>query len=257
MKPFLYYELPPPPELAMHVMSFWGFEVRLPAGESQVHHIWPDGCVSLSCRVADGKPFGLGLVGPTTSARKADVEGTFAYRGMRLRPEAARAVLGFAPATIREQMLPAFQVFGASGLADDVAAADAQSFASVYGDWLSKRGAPEPDGSIRAAVELAIESHGGATVAAMAEAAGLGVRQLQRRFLDAVGITPKEYARIRRVRSTLAAVLRGERSLAALAHDLGFADQAHMTRELGDVTGFTPTVLEDRLDRIEHENVRP
>jgi AraC-like DNA-binding protein len=249
MKPFRYYELPPPPALACHVMSFWGFDVRLPAGASHLHHVWPDGCVSLSVAIAAGAPLGVAIIGPTTTARRVEVEGAFIYRGMRLRPEAGKAILGFSPLRLRDSMMPL----------DDsaLAAAVAESPVDAYTGWITPRLCARPDDAVCAAVELAIASHGGASVAAMADAARLGVRQLQRRFVDAVGITPKEYARIRRVRSTLAAVLRGERSLAALAHDLGFADQAHMTRELGDVTGLTPTSLEDRLDRIDHENVTP
>lgn len=247
MKPFLYYELPPPPELAGHVMSFWGFEVRLPEGASHLHHVWPDGCVSFSARIAaGGAPLGVAIVGPTTTARRIPVEGAFTYCGMRLRPEAGKAILGYSPSRLRDSMIPASEP-----------AVTADSFVADYTRWITPRLCNAPDAAVGAAVELAIASHGGASVAAMADAAALSVRQLQRRFLEAVGITPKEYARIRRVRSTLAAVLRGERSLAALAHGLGFADQAHMTRELGDVTGLTPTLLEDRLDHIEHENVRP
>jgi len=259
-KPFLYYELSPPPELAAHVMSFWGFEVRLLAGATHLHHVWPDGCVSFSVRIGEGTPAGLGVVGPTTEARRLVVEGGFTYRGMRLRPEAGKAILGFSPSHLRNLTLPAFSILGvpeSAALAEAVAAADARSFPDVFHWWIRPRIATPPDPAVRAGAQLAIESHGQASVAAMAAAAALGIRQFQRRFTDATGISPKAYARIRRVRSTLAAVLRGERSWAALAHDLGFADQAHMTRELGDVTGFTPTLLEGRLDAIEHQDVTP
>lgn len=252
-KPFLYYELPPPPELAAHVMSFWGFEARLPAGAPHLHHIWPDGCVSFAVRIGPGLPGGLVIVGPTTEARRVVVEGGSVSRGMRLRPEAGKTILGFSPARLRDSVQPA----EAGALAAEIAAGDGQTFVDAFRSWIQPRLATPPDAALRTAVELAIDSHGDASVAEMAAASALGIRQFQRRFADATGLTPKEYARIRRVRSTLAAVLRGERSWAVLAHDLGFADQAHMTRELGDVTGFTPTLLEDRLDAIEHRDVTP
>jgi len=39
----------------------------------------------------------------------------------------------------------------------------------------------------------------------------------------------------------LAGPAQGEPSLAALAHELGFADHAHLTRTIRAVTGHTPT----------------
>jgi AraC-like DNA-binding protein len=59
------------------------------------------------------------------------------------------------------------------------------------------------------------------------------------------------------MRSGIAAVLRGEKQWSMLAASLGYADQSHLVREFGDMTGLTPGDLQNRLDRIEHDGVNP
>ncbi len=69
-------------------------------------------------------------------------------------------------------------------------------------------------------------------------------RQLHRRFVAAVGYGPKTFQRVLRLQRVLALVARSRReSLAALAAEAGYADQAHMSRELRALTGQSPSVL--------------
>ncbi len=76
----------------------------------------------------------------------------------------------------------------------------------------------------------------------VAGAVGLGERQLRRRFTEAVGYGPKTFARVARFRRALA-LLRGGAAPAAAAYDAGYADQAHLTRELRALAGGTPAAL--------------
>jgi AraC-like DNA-binding protein len=70
-------------------------------------------------------------------------------------------------------------------------------------------------------------------------------RTLERLFAEQVGLAPRTYARVRRVGAAARALERGasERagSLSELAHRLGYADHAHMTREFVRVMGVTPS----------------
>ena len=65
---------------------------------------------------------------------------------------------------------------------------------------------------------------------------GLGERQLRRRFASAVGYGPKTFARVIRFRAALGLV-RGGAALAEAALAAGYADQAHMTREMRSLAG--------------------
>jgi methylphosphotriester-DNA--protein-cysteine methyltransferase len=140
-----------------------------------------------------------------------------------------------------------------------MAAADRDARALAFDGWIAAYlpAIPAPDTAVRRAVRAIVESRGERPIAAVAADVGLGARQLQRRFGRAVGLGPKEYARVRRARSALAALLRGDGSWAALAAEMGFADQPHLIRELGDLTGFTPVALRERLAIIDHADVVP
>jgi transcriptional regulator GlxA family with amidase domain len=77
-------------------------------------------------------------------------------------------------------------------------------------------------------------------VGEFAASTGFSSRQLQRRFTAAVGYGPKRLHRVLRLQRLLVAAAPGGRSLAALAADAGYLDQAHMTREVTDLAGTGP-----------------
>jgi AraC-like DNA-binding protein len=86
----------------------------------------------------------------------------------------------------------------------------------------------------------------GSRVDELADALGLSERQLRRRFHRAVGYGPKTLDRVlrfRRLVSQAQAVSDGEVDLARLAADLGYADQAHMSRDSVRLTGMPPARL--------------
>ncbi|MDF1505896.1 helix-turn-helix domain-containing protein, partial [Roseisolibacter sp. H3M3-2] len=117
--------------------------------------------------------------------------------------------------------------------------------------------APPPDPAVRAAVRAPVAARGARVGERLAADVGLSTRQLQRRFGRAVGLTPKEFARVRRVRSAIGAVLAREVAWSQLAAEYGWADQAHMVRDMAAVTGLTPAQLEARLAQIAHGAVTP
>jgi AraC family transcriptional regulator len=77
----------------------------------------------------------------------------------------------------------------------------------------------------------------------LARAAGVHPVYLARAFRRAYGVPVTEYARRLRVRAAADRVASTELSLARIACEAGFADQAHLTRELRRETGLTPGAL--------------
>jgi AraC-like DNA-binding protein len=95
-------------------------------------------------------------------------------------------------------------------------------------------------------------------VGALARHLGLSASQLRRRCLHAVGLSPKVLQRTLRFQGFLALAQagatatgrRGTDGMASLAVDVGYADQAHLSRECLRLTGVTPRqLLGGNLDR--------
>ncbi len=71
--------------------------------------------------------------------------------------------------------------------------------------------------------------------------AGTGQRSLQRLFLQHAGVSPTWVLRRYRLLEAAEAVRSGERvSWAHVATELGYADQAHLTRDFRAAIGQTP-----------------
>lgn len=91
--------------------------------------------------------------------------------------------------------------------------------------------------------DLLAEALSGEAEIGLAEwARGVGVRpqSLSRGFRQAYGVSPKRYRLEQRVRAALRRLPGWRGTLAALAAEAGFADQAHLTRAVAAITGRTP-----------------
>ena len=99
-----------------------------------------------------------------------------------------------------------------------------------------------------AAMEVQL-SGGCLRVSDLAQKAGLGIRQFERRFRDEIGIAPKLYTRIVRFETALRrkAVAPAAR-WTDIAHSLGYYDQMHMVHDFNGFSGDSPTVIGSRLD---------
>ena len=77
--------------------------------------------------------------------------------------------------------------------------------------------------------------------------AGCSPHHLSRVFARVTGSSISSYRTRIRVSRALDRIAQGETSLTVLAHDLGFADHAHLTRTVRAVTGRTPTTCRGML----------
>jgi AraC-like DNA-binding protein len=223
-----YRELPPPHQLAHLVRRLW---VRTGTGDETL--VLPDGCLDVIVR--DGVAF---VAGPDTGPVLARTESGARVVGLRLRPGAA-AALGVPGDELRDVRVPLEDLWGAAGreLGQRVDG-DPLELAAALRDHLLAT--PIDPRMFEAARRLAREPE--TPVPAIAEAIGLGERHLRRRFAAAVGYGPKMFARIARFRAALTLIRAGE-PLASAALLAGYADQAHMTREIAALAGRSPGEL--------------
>src|SRR5690606_17252748 len=80
------------------------------------------------------------------------------------------------------------------------------------------------------------------SVEVLARSAGLSRRALQRLFRDFLGASPKWVIRRNRLQEVAPRIERGQApTLAALAAELGYTDQAHLARDFKSAVGKSPS----------------
>jgi AraC-like DNA-binding protein len=94
-----------------------------------------------------------------------------------------------------------------------------------------------------------------ATLASLARELGISPRHLSRLFPQHVGMTLSKYRNSLRTRTALEAIAAGAPSLARLAAELGFADQAHLTRTVHRLTGRPPSAHRTGAWHEDHQTV--
>ena len=135
----------------------------------------------------------------------------------------------------------------------------AAALGRVEAEMVDRLGDLTTDPAVQA-VERAIRE-GQAATAAIAEH-GLDRRTFVPDFHHAVGVTPKRYERICRFNRAVAAVRHvNAKPLASIAAAHGFADQAHMTREIRHFARTKPSLMHrdgtNMVNHLEPEKIEP
>jgi AraC-like DNA-binding protein len=234
-----YSEHPPAPDLAELVACTWERAETLEPDAGV--RVLPDGCVDLVWSTRGG----LVLAGPDTGPVVYPIESGYAAAGLRLRPGVAGSVLGLPASELRDERPELSALWGrdAARLEERIALADPARRRELLEDALRPLARDaEPDELVLAGLPLL--GRRGSSVAELARTLAISERALRRRFNEAIGYGPKRLDRIIRFRRLLRLTgLRRDGGLAAVAAELGYADQAHLTRECRELSGLTPAEL--------------
>jgi AraC-like DNA-binding protein len=186
------------------------------------HRVVPDGCADVI--VGFGGAVAVGLADGPVMHRLAAGS---ACRGLRLRPEAVATFFGVPADGLRNLEVP---------LGDVVGTRRARCLVDVV---LHERPDDtmmmQPPEQVRQAFHLLRRL----SVDEAAAALGFSSRQFRRLVVEHSGVGPKTYQRVVRLRQFLA----DDRPLAQAATYAGYADQAHLTREVTSLCGLPPAAL--------------
>lgn len=199
--------------------------------------VHPDGCMDLIWREGT-----LLIAGPDSRTFHTAPDQACAHIGIRFAPGTAPALLGVPAVDLLDRRVELAEVFGtrrARTLVDRVDNAPDRGAAmeTIALDLAAATAGPDP--ALTAVVDLLAA---GGSVADTAALTGLSARMLHRRSLTAFGYGPKMLARVLRFQRALAR-LRGGSSAAEAAASTGFADQAHLSREVRDLAGCSVRAL--------------
>jgi AraC-like DNA-binding protein len=234
-----YRESRPSSDLHAVVACRWVRVVRL-AGRRGPSAIVPDGCADVM--VYDDAP--PHVAGPDATTRWTTLHEGTVITGVRLRPGAVRAVFGCDARDIVNGGAPLSDLAPGAALLHQrlLMAAKLPERHAWLEDWV--RGALERpasgDRDVVAACRL-IGTDPRIALDAIAQQFAWTPRTMHRHFRAACGYGPKHLQRIMRIQAAMRAVhAPAPVRLADLAADAGYADQAHMSRDFRDITGFSP-----------------
>jgi AraC-like DNA-binding protein len=232
-----YTEWPAPAALRPAVACLWAQVTDESAERAGL--VLPDGCTDLVWEQGRGAY----VAGPDTGPVATTMAAGSMILGVRFRPSAGGPALGIPLSELRDQRADLADLRPAQ--ARQLTAALDPEVAAVR--MLDVAGALVADGTLDPAVTRAARLLRDPDVRAedVAAEVGLSLRQLRRRCQAVVGYGPKTLQRVLRFRGFVSRVdARPEvLDLAAIAAEAGYADQAHLTRECGRLSGLTPAAL--------------
>jgi AraC-like DNA-binding protein len=215
----MYRERPPRPDGAV----LWTRTVS-PAGTAV--RVLPDGCMDVIW--ADGELF---VAGPDTEAHLVMSAAGTQFAAVRFAPGTAPTLLGIPAEEVRNQHVPLDALWPAADvrrLGERIAEAPDRA-----GTLAEALGVVPPEPWVHWLVN---RLRAGQPIAALAGQVAFSERQLHRRSLFLFGYGPKTLARILRLGTALD-LARGGTPFGRVAAEAGYADQAHLSREVRSLAG--------------------
>ncbi|AQZ61706.1 AraC family transcriptional regulator [[Actinomadura] parvosata subsp. kistnae] len=176
---------------------------------------------------------------------------------VRLSPVIARAVLGVPPAELDGAAVPLEDLWGreAPRVRERLGAATSWQERFALADALLARrfaAGPPVDPEVAWAWKRIVASRGLARVDGLAGDVGWSRKRLWARFRAQLGLPPKRAATLIRFDHAAHRLVAGE-GAARVAADTGYADQAHLHRDVVAFTGVTPAnVAGERFLAVDH-----
>ncbi|HEY7415628.1 MAG TPA: AraC family transcriptional regulator [Ktedonobacteraceae bacterium] len=234
-------------------------ERRLPSGSVELIINLREDVVSVYDRQDTNKlhSFCAGVIsGPYSTFFVIDTSCLSSLIGVAFKPGGAAPFLPFPAAELQNRHVSLETLWGAPTLElrDRLLAVDTpQARFSILEQWLLTR-AKRPL-LWRPTLTFALaELHPIQTISEVVEQTGLSSRRFIQLFHEAVGLTPKQFARVKRFQEVLRLVEKGKQIVwAELALSCGYYDQAHLIHEFQEFCGLTPrTYLAQRGEFRHH-----
>lgn len=239
-----YWQAPPIAPLRRHFRCAW--TNFIPADHSGPISVVPDGCVDILWR--DGA---LRVAGPDVTAATLLPKPGNTIVGVRFQPGAARGWLGVPMSELVGLEVDLVDLWGAcvgemSRKIEDAPTTEERSavLTSELSRLVPEKDGPAPD----AAAAFNLLQHDlvepGTRISVILDRLDTSARTLRRRCQEHFGYGPKTLDRILRFQRLLSLTASSPRApLARMAYEVGYADQAHMTREVRELANLSPKAL--------------
>ncbi|MEC4019928.1 helix-turn-helix domain-containing protein [Streptomyces sp. H27-D2] len=244
----------PHPRLLPGVHGYRGFRLHLIGPRRRLET--PDGLVTLLLTFAGGlrispagpegggaRRFGSLLAGLHTEARVGEHDGDLYGIEILLKPWMAFTLFGISMHELAETITEPSEVLGPRAELLTGALQDLPGWQDrfalldlVLTEWAAAGPACSPQ--VAWAWDMLTSTHGLTPIGRLAAGAGWGRRQLESRFREQIGLTPKAASRVLRLQRAVRMLTQQGRP-SDVAAACGFSDQAHFSREFKTMTSLT------------------
>jgi AraC-like DNA-binding protein len=195
---------------------------------------------------AGGDPPALALaVGTMTRALVLAEGDSTSWIGVRFWPGRALPFLGIPASELTDLRVDIGNLWPErDAVLERLGAEDPAALPGAFERLLEQRltGSLAVDRTVDEAVRAILRARGNLSITSLAPALGVTRQHLARRFAMHVGVSPKMFARVARVRRAVAkARVAAQVDWAALALETGYYDQSHLARDIRELTGRAPT----------------
>ncbi|WP_435592200.1 helix-turn-helix domain-containing protein [Nocardia sp. bgisy118] len=183
------------------------------------------------------------VLGPRTRATYSAAKAPASCVRLRLAPGAAHPMLGVAASELTDRAVRLADLPGpAAELADALADLPHDDVLAFLEDELPQRlsedATQRAHRDLLAKAAVALAEPAGRPIPALAADLAVSERQLRNLFSSGIGLSPKHFARIDRVRQVLAHA--GISPWSRIAADNGYYDQSHLTADFRTLMGVPP-----------------
>ncbi|WP_153801001.1 AraC family transcriptional regulator [Foetidibacter luteolus] len=251
----IYQTFAPPQILQPYVRYFWALELEVGNGDSYTHRTMACGCPELvfhykgAFEPADGSAADKSPAlfhAQSSSYRRFTTMESFGIFGAFIYPFAVPRLFGQSAAATSNCMIGLANLLGSKGrmLEEQMMLANNNSQRlQILCGFLEKKlvNPPAEQHPVIEAIKYIVHTNEFITVNELSGQFNLSARQLERRFNDFAGFSPKFFNRLARFEKALAKYpkLPGT-SLTGIAYDCGYYDQSHFIHDFKQFSGYHP-----------------
>ena len=248
----------PGPAVRDVVDTYWHVRWHLDEGEVVDQTIVDLPAVTLTVEAGD-VPADLVVTGLHRRAWQRRIAGSGDVFAIRLRPAGLAVLSTLRPQDLADATIPLTEGGLRALLADIATARTPDDRARTADELIGRRLRANPPPPTRLLANRVLDELRSRayrqTGTPLAEHFAVSERTIQRALSATLGIGPKQAARrIRLQEAARAIAAHGDDDLAAIAVQLGYADQAHLTSDFRSATGTTPGAYRRQLQQLRRQS---
>ncbi|MCE0556864.1 AraC family transcriptional regulator [Motilimonas sp. E26] len=246
----------PSKSLSSFINCFWTLEVDSEDKPAK-QRIVPDGCIELAFILGDDikrftsandyilQPRAM-VLGQTVSPFYIQPTGYVHTFAASFFPYAFSHFVSKPIISLRNKETSIYELFAhdeAAELEDNIIRPqDTKQRIKILEDFLlAKLSAPHTiENIVKTTVDVIFSKNGNVSIDAITDSNPNKKRQLERKFLNMVGVSPKNLSKLVRLQTALKLIISQEDSLTSIAYKSNYYDQSHFIKDFKEFTGVNP-----------------